>query len=212
MVPTLRDHAGDEDGDEGPLPSLDARDGVVIDIIRKERLSQFSFDGLRRRSGLHQETLSRILDRLEGEGLLSKSSQGYSVTGPFEPGVEMSGDPHLASIPLLQTLLPDDVELSQVTAALRGRWFGRLRWLGMSQEGETALLKWISEDAGIQVDAAFSPGQLEVTAIIKEGWKLTDAVKASYELMGHLTRFYARLNPRRRIALLDLRNDRYLPN
>jgi hypothetical protein len=191
---------------------LDARDGVVMDIIKKEHLSQFSFDGLRRRSGLHQETLSRILDRLEGEGMLSKSPQGYSVNGPFEPEVEVSGDPHLASIPLLQTLLPDDVELSEVTAALRGRWFGRLRWLGMSQEGEAAMLKWISEDAGIQVDAAFSPGQLEVTAIVKEGWKLTDAVKASYELMGHLTRVYARLSPRRRVTLLGIRSGRYPSN
>jgi hypothetical protein len=207
-----RDHAGDEGGDEGPLPTLDARDGAVIDIIKKEHLSQFSFDGLRRRTGLHQETLSRILDRLEGEGLLSKSSQGYFVTEHLEDGVEMSGDPHLASIPLLQTLLPDDVELPQVTSALRGRWFGRMRWLGMSLEGETAVLKWISEDAGIQVDAAFSPGQLEVAAVVKEGWKLTDAVKASYELMGHLTRVFAQLNPKRRVALFDLVSERHFPN
>jgi hypothetical protein len=79
-----------------------------------------------------------------------------------------------------------------------------MRWLGMSLEGETAVLKWISEDAGIQVDAAFSPGQLEVVAVVKEGWKLTDAVKASYELIGHLTRVFAQLNPRRRVALFDL--------
>jgi hypothetical protein len=210
-VTILGDEAGNESGVRG-LPLLDARDGVVIGIIRNERLNQFSFDGLRRRSGLHQETLSRILDRLEDEGLVSKTSQGYSVTGPVEPDVGMIGDPHLASIPLLQTLLPDDVELSEVTEALKGRWFGRLRWLGMSLDGETARLKWISDDAGIQVDAAFSAGQLEVTAIVKEGWKLTDAVKASYELMGHLTKVYARLKPRRRLALFDIGNGRHLAN
>jgi hypothetical protein len=210
-VSILGDEAGNESGDGGP-PLLDARDGVVIGILRKEGLNQFSFDGLRRRSGLHQETLSRILDRLEDEGLVSKTSQGYSVTRPIGPDIGMNGDPHLASIPLLQTLLPDDVELSEVTEALKGRWFGRLRWLGMSLEGETAKLKWISEDAGIQVDAAFSAGQLEVTAMIKEGWKLTDAVKASYELMGHLTRLYARLTPRRRLALFDIGSGRYIAN
>ena len=47
---------------------------------RQEDLSLFTFDGLKRRMGLHPETLSRILNRLEAEGIVKKSSEGYTVT------------------------------------------------------------------------------------------------------------------------------------
>jgi hypothetical protein len=186
--------------------AVDSRDETVLRIIDQENLSQFSFDGIRRRSGLHQETLSRILDRLEDRGILSKLPQGYSVVKKpqFQPLMTFAGS--AAAVPLLQTLLPNDVEVSSLITGLKGRWFGRLRWMGLSEsDGETSL-KWISDDGGIQVDAAFSPGELNVTAHIREGWKLADAVRSSYELVGHLTGVYGRLRPRHRVALFSVRS------
>jgi len=196
----LEGSAAPAEGRRSELPLSDGRDGAVMEIISRERLDQFSFDGLRRRSGLHQETLSRILDRLEDQGYLSKSSQGYVVTRVTGSTASVDGDESAGVVPLLQTLLPEDLGLIEMTAALRGRWFGSLRWLGMSRDGDRQVLKWISEDGGIQVDADFSPGILEVTASIRQGRNLVDAIKASYELMGHLTRVYAKLRPRKRLS------------
>ena len=119
------------DSEDVPPTHSDPRELAVLQIIQLEHLTQFSFDGLRRRSGLHQETLSRVLDRLEDEGILSKSTQGYNVTGKLDLGHELIFAGASAPVPLLQTLLPDDVELDSVVAALKGRWFGRLRWLGV---------------------------------------------------------------------------------
>ena len=60
--------------------SFNERDTDVLSLIEKEDLSMFTFDGLKRRCGIHPETLSRILVRLEDEGIIKKSPEGYSVT------------------------------------------------------------------------------------------------------------------------------------
>ena len=41
--------------------SLSERDADVLALIETEDLAIFTFDGLKRRTGLHPETLSRIL-------------------------------------------------------------------------------------------------------------------------------------------------------
>ncbi len=41
--------------------NLSERDADVLALIENEDLTIFTFDGLKRRTGLHPETLSRIL-------------------------------------------------------------------------------------------------------------------------------------------------------
>jgi hypothetical protein len=41
--------------------NLSERDADVLALIETEDLATFTFDGLKRRTGLHSETLSRIL-------------------------------------------------------------------------------------------------------------------------------------------------------
>src|SRR4030066_2138683 len=63
-----------------PDYSLGERDTDVLSVINSEDLTVFTFDGLKRRLGLHPETLSRILARLEEEGLLKKENPRYRVS------------------------------------------------------------------------------------------------------------------------------------
>ena len=60
--------------------SLSERDADVLALIENEDLAIFTFDGLKRRTGLHSETLSRILSRLEEEGIVKKEPEGYRVS------------------------------------------------------------------------------------------------------------------------------------
>jgi len=205
-LPERTDPASDEEplAREVAYAGTEYRDGEVLKIIDEEGLTLFSFDGIRRRSGLHQETLSRVLDRLEDRGLVAKGPQGYSVLRTPGQDLQRTFSGTAASVPLLQTLLPDDMDLPSLVAGLRGRWFGRLRWMGLGEGDDGTSLKWISEDGGIQVDADFTPGELNVTAHIREGAKLSEAIHASYELVSHLTRVYGRLRPRRRLSLMQL--------
>jgi DNA-binding transcriptional ArsR family regulator len=183
--------------------SYSERDSDVLSLISEEDLTLFTFDGLKRRMGLHPETLSRILNRLEQEGLVEKGHEGYKVTSKIN---ELLGTHPTcsdeSSVPLLQTFLPSDMSVPKLTAHLRGRWFGLLRWLGLS-EGNTrsgVTLKWITEDGAIQVDANMSEGALIIEAKFLHDKDLNMALKASYQLMAYIGKLCSGSRLIRRVA------------
>ena len=180
------------------------RDMEVLRFIGEEALLGFTFEGLKRRLGAHSETLSRILDRLEEQRILEKTEQGYQVT---ERGREVTSLRQLAAseprLTLLRTLLPHVENPREAISSLRGRWFGPLRWLGYSEDEKGTIMKWITEDGSIQVDAIFSGGELTIEGRIKEGKDLTDAIKASHQLVGYISKVYPSLTePEGRILRL----------
>ena len=74
-----------------------------------------------------------------------------------------------------------------------------MRWLGYSEDEKGTIMKWITEDGSIQVDAIFSRGELTIEGRIKEGKDLTDAIKASHQLMGYISKVYPS-SPSERVA------------
>ena len=179
----------DEGKAEGSYAPAD-RDSSVMRVIGEEDLHGFTFEGLKRKLGTHSETLSRILARLEEQGVLTKTEHGYIVT---ERGRDLSGarqiGQHRTGIVLLRTLLPD-YQNGRVVSGLMGRWFGPLRWLGYSGDGNGTTLKWITEGGRIQVDAIFSQEELVIEGRILEGEGLSEAVAASHQLVGYISRLY----------------------
>jgi hypothetical protein len=189
-------------------PQFSERDAEVLRFLGEEDLLGFTFEGLRRRLGTHSETLSRILHRLEDQMILEKTSEGYHVT---HKGKEMIGVKPLASspaqhrVPILRTLLPYGRGSSEVVSGLKGRWFGPLRWLGYSEDERGTTMKWVTEDGAVQIDAIFSEGELTIEGNVREGKDLTDAIRASYQLVGHLSR----VNPtgiQGRVAFFSMHN------
>lgn len=183
---------------------VNSRDMEVLRVIEEEKLASFTFEGLKRRINTHSETLSRILYRLEEQEILEKANEGYRVT---EKGKGLLGVHPLNSeeprLMLLRTLLPPEMDMHRVFLDLKGRWFGTLRWLGYSKKGHGFVLKWITDDGGIQVDATFSPNALTVEGKLLEGKDLADAIRASHQLVGYVARLYSR--PRmRQVAYLVL--------
>ena len=136
----------DADGYDFSDASFGERDNDILDLISEEDLTMFSFDGLKRRSGLHPETLSRILSRLEQEGIVEKGpAGGYNVTSKMSDFLRLRQTSSGGSyVPLLQTFLPSDMSVQKLIHDLKGRWFGSLRWLGLSDNGENITLKWIT--------------------------------------------------------------------
>src|SRR5690606_25153938 len=126
--------------------SLSARDVDVFEFIGQEGLHFFTFEGLKRRLGLHPETLYRILNRFEAEGIIKKSSEGYTVVTEITKYLKQNEINNSGShVTLLQTFLPSDVPIEQLVSDLRGRWFGLLRWLGLAETNEEITLKWVTE-------------------------------------------------------------------
>ncbi len=163
--------------------SLSERDADVLALIETEDLAVFTFDGLKRRTGLHPETLSRILGRLEEEGIIKKEPQGYRVTPKI---TEVKLNPprtEAPTTPLIQTFLPSDLMTQQLILSLKGKWFGMLRWLGISENSQGVTLKWITEDGGIQIAANIQGTALNIEAKFLTNNNLNLALKASYQLM-----------------------------
>ena len=177
------------------------RDTDVLTLISEEDLTSFTFDGLKRRIGLHPETLSRILGRLEQEGVVKKGPRGYQVTSKINDFLRPRptlGDE--SRVPLLQTFLPSDTSVPQMISDLRGKWFGLLRWLGLAEGAEGTTLKWITEDGGIQVDANISGRALTIEAKFLHGKDLNMALKASYQLMTYIGKLSSSSRLIRRVA------------
>jgi hypothetical protein len=186
---------------EFPDSSFSERDLSVLNLIGEEGLTSFTFDGLKRRLGVHSETLSRILCRLEEQGLVEKQHEGYKITAKvkeFAQQYPLSADEPRLSI--MQTLLSPDSPVQQVISDISGRWFGVLRWLGYSENKEGVTLKWITEDGGVQVNAVFSDNQLSIEAKLLHEKNLNIALRASYQLIGHIAKFYSRQSRVRHVA------------
>jgi hypothetical protein len=177
--------------------NLTPRDTGVLQTVMEEGLTVFTFDGLKRLTGLHQEKLSRIIDRLEEEGLLEKVADGYRITARGSETIPRPLGSAMQPIPIVQSLLPRDIDLQQIISGLKGRWFGGLRWLGYTQNEEGTVLKWIAEEDGVQIDARFTDSYLSIDAKVAEGREVSQAVKAAHQLLGHVSGLYGTPTRRR---------------
>jgi DNA-binding transcriptional ArsR family regulator len=187
-----------------PASSVGYRDSDILAFLSEEDFTFFTFEGLKRRIGLHPETLSRILNRLEQEGIVKKTSEGYRVTREIAKHLKLhqtnTGD---SRVSLLQTFLPSDMPVQQLISSLRGRWFGLLRWLGLSETNESITLKWITEDGDIQIDAKITETQLTIEAKFLHHTNLNRALKAAYQLMTYIGRLCSRTPMARQVAYFN---------
>jgi hypothetical protein len=186
-------------------PTVSPRDAEVVRAIGEEGLSIFTFDGLRRITGAHPETLSRSLERLEDGGFVVRSPDGYNVTDKARVSmVAMNATEGSGRIPILHTFLPYETSSATIVTALKGKWFDSIRWVGMAETEDGLVLKWVTDDGSALIDAKFSGGQLDVDAKISRETDLPKAVRAAHQLMGRISRLYASPRPGSRVAMLRI--------
>ncbi len=175
---------------EGDELDLRRGDWQVLDAFHDAE-SSLAFQGLKRRLGMHQETLSRALQRLADDNLVERTEDGYRLT---QHGSEITHIParghSTKGTSLLETYLPSDVPATDVISRLKYSWFSRLRWLGYSNNENETLLTWVTDDGNTQVRARFKNNHLSIEIDTEDGENSNIAIKSAHELAARIIREY----------------------
>jgi DNA-binding Lrp family transcriptional regulator len=156
----------------------------------------FAFQGIKRKLGLHQETLARAFHRLEKDGFIERigqayrlSSKGHSVLGPEDTEFEPTRlpDHEIYSVPIVRTILPSDVMIEDLFRTLERRWFGNLRWFGSRKGADYVTMTWVTDDGKLKLTARISENMLVIEAFPATKDNMSAAVRAAYRLFDHIT-------------------------
>lgn len=142
-------------------------DAKILSLLGQETGSNYSFKGLIRKLNLHQQSLTRALNRLEDLKLIKKSQIGYRLTTNGESLMMLLSSTKNSTnnligrdnsvpnkekqkrngyIQLLQTYIPVDVKPEEILHKLIGKWFNNLRWIGLIEsEAGGYMLQWVSD-------------------------------------------------------------------
>jgi DNA-binding PadR family transcriptional regulator len=181
-----------EDDIEEPGPN----DLIVLEALRSSfdstNSGHISFQGIKRKLGIHQETLARSLHRLERDGFVVKDRREYAVSQKGEEVISRhagrgSDGTESYSIPILRTMLPVDTNNADLEESLSHKWFGDLRWFGSSKTEEETILTWITQDGKMKLKAKISEGYLSIESEAISAKARSDAVKAAYSIFHQIS-------------------------
>jgi hypothetical protein len=161
MVPENEGRAPPIEYDECSHSDLRSSDIEVLRSLGQEEA--LAFQGLKRKMHIHQEKLSRALQRLEQVGLVTKANRGYTLTAK---GIELVQhwpvkEPK-GHETILQSFIPGGVHPRLIAQQLEGKWFGNLRWLGTREGAEETVLRWVTYDTEVEVDLRIRWGEVVV--------------------------------------------------
>lgn len=167
---------------------LDEREREVLKLLSSEQNAHFTFQGLRRRLGFHQETLTRTLKRLEEASVIERSPEGYKLKGVGNSYSFTVRAGHTVAKPLVEAYLPSQVDVTVLFQRLKGHWFGEFRWLGYSHDGNQLSMSWISEDGRMQLQARIGGGKITIGADSYTSQSESEQIAAAYQLFDHITK------------------------
>ena len=173
------------------IDELDVRpnDSKVLDVL-SENNSNYTFRGMMRKLGMHQESLSRSLQRLHELDLIEKSQLGYKLS---EKGAFLAKeDPKLkiSYTPLLQTYVPSNVHASDIISNMAGRWFKNLRWIGMVENYADHVLQWISEFGSFDLNLRVASNYITIESSATTEKDRADAMISAYRIIQEVSKLY----------------------
>ncbi|MBI1827974.1 MAG: ArsR family transcriptional regulator [Thaumarchaeota archaeon] len=175
----------------GHIDELDVRpnDSKVLDVL-SENNSNYTFRGMMRKLGMHQESLSRSLQRLHELDLIEKSQLGYRLS---EKGAFLAKDDPKLKIsytPLLQTYVPSNIHASDIISNMAGRWFKNLRWIGMVESQTDHVLQWLGEFGSFDLNLRVSPNYITIESSATSEKDKADAMISAYRIIQEVSKLY----------------------
>lgn len=186
------------DRDVGVASSGRLDDRVLVTLQAMH--GRMAFSGLRRSLGAHPESLVRALRRLEREGLVDRSTNGYRALSAPKPITTSSA---VELRPVARIAVPGNLDAEAVLTRLTGRWFGGLRWVGIVDRPPQRLLSWAHRDGTGTVLLGAQGGALRIytTSGGAQG-ETADFEDAGYELLVAVADALRTTGPARPVAYL----------
>lgn len=174
--------------EEFSTEDLHNNDTKVLALLN-EVGSNYSFKGIMRRLGLHQQSLTRALRRLEEMGLVEKSKVGYHLskigTNAVTAKVEPKGRQY---VQLLQTYIPVDIRPAEIVRALVGKWFKNLRWVGLIESATGFTLQWSSDDGSFQINLRMVSDYIVIETNASTEREKVQSMVGSYAIYEQITK------------------------
>ncbi|MGI0073749.1 MAG: MarR family transcriptional regulator [Nitrosotalea sp.] len=143
------------------LDDFQSNDKKVLSVLNQDSDladNQYTFNGLVRKLGIHQQSLSRALHRLEEAGLVQRTGSGYKLNKNLrsvlvkQARIDLENlsrkisKQHLQFVQILQLYIPTTVKVDDIVDKLVGKWFGNLRWIGLIEGDGGYVLQWANSD------------------------------------------------------------------
>lgn len=186
------------------LDDFQENDKKVLSILNQDNdLSdnQYTFNGLARKLGMHQQSLSRSLHRLENSGLVEKSQAGYRPSKSLRSILvkrsrvdieNLSGKiskQHMPFVQVLQLYIPTTVEVEEIVNNLVGKWFGNLRWIGVISGDGGYVLQWANGDK-FQVNLKIVSRYAIVESNAMGDKSKAEAMVSAYRIFEQITKIF----------------------
>src|SRR5579863_2471961 len=186
------------------LDDFQANDKKVLSILNQDNDladNQYTFNGLARKLGMHQQSLSRALHRLESSGLVEKSETGYRPSKnlrsilvkrsrlDLENLSRKISKQHLQFAQVLQLYIPSTVEVEEIVNKLVGKWFGNLRWIGLIDGDGDYVLQWSNGDM-FQVNLKIVSRYAIVESNAAGDKNKTEAMVSAYHIFEQITKVF----------------------
>ena len=171
---------------------LGYRELEILKALNQEDSSTVAFQGLKRKLGMHQESLSRALTRLHRDGLVEKTPDGYRICRKvgLPSGADRSPDKKI--LPIIQAYIPKSIDMNNLVSDLKGTWFGGLRWLGFAETDAEKVLTWITENGESQLDLRFARDSMIIEAQVNISTNITEAITAAHEIYSRVSNLYTK--------------------
>ena len=165
-----------------------------------------------RKLNLHQQSLTRALNRLEDLRLIDKSHIGYRLTKNGESLMVLLASKNNNNnlvrssssllkkekekrngyIQLLQTYISVEVKPDEILHALIGKWFNNLRWVGLI-EGDAGgyMLQWVSDDnSAFQIILRVISDYLIIETNASSDKEKIEAMIGSYRIFEQISKIF----------------------
>jgi DNA-binding Lrp family transcriptional regulator len=160
-----------------------------------------SFQGIRRKLGIHQETLSRGLKRLTEDGLVQKIGTEYALSRKGNQILSRHlglgrTKTKLQSVPILNSLIPTGLTNENIELKLAHKWFGNLRWLGSHRDRDSLFMTWTTPDGKLSLTLKLSKGYLTIESTMENDKEsVYDAIQAAYDITRHVSSSFHEPDP-----------------